>query len=107
MSVGGNLGRVNSFTGVNLGDLTGGAFRGPELLQGNNLICFALQAMRFATPDLVTGPGGLLTGLLSPVVAAVNNLASLASDLLGGLSCPPLRTFDKTVFDRFPGATGL
>lgn len=107
LSVGGNTGRVNTFTGVNLGQLTGGVFNAATLLQGNNAICFTLQTARFATPDLLVGPGGLLAGILSPVLEAVNGLAGTIGRLLGGLGCPQFRTYDKSVFDIFPGRRGV
>ena len=106
VAVGGNTGRVNTFTGVNLGLLTGGVFNGATLLQNNNLICFLLQTARFATPDLITGPG-ILPNLLAPVVAAVNNLVGTLTGTLNLFSCPNLRTFDKSVFDIFPGRSGI
>lgn len=106
ISVGGNIGRVNTFTGVNLGDLTGGAFNAASLSQGNNLVCFILQALRFATPDLVSGPGGLLTSILSPVSTAINGLVGITNGLLSGLTCPQLSTYDRSAFDYWPGASG-
>lgn len=38
--VGGNTGKTNTFTGVDVSDLTGGAFNSKTLLEGNNLGCF-------------------------------------------------------------------
>lgn len=36
-SIGGNTGTVNSFTGVDLGDTTGGVYNAQTLFEGNNL----------------------------------------------------------------------
>jgi len=44
IQIGGNTGTVNSSTGVNPGDITGGVFNTATLLQDNNLVCFAFQA---------------------------------------------------------------
>jgi hypothetical protein len=41
-SIGGNTGTVDSFTGVDLADLTGGVFNAETLLKDNNLFCFAM-----------------------------------------------------------------
>ena len=61
--IGGNTGKPNTFTGVNIADLTGGVFNAETLLEGNNLMCYGLQlavhrqrrhpevAMRRALPD--------------------------------------------------------
>lgn len=47
-SIGGNTGKVNSFTGVNLKDPVDGLLNVPNLLQGNNLLCFVLEIVNFA-----------------------------------------------------------
>jgi hypothetical protein len=41
-SIGGNTGTVDTFTGVDVADLTGGVFNVATLLDGNNLFCFAM-----------------------------------------------------------------
>ena len=41
-SVGGNTGTVDSFTGVDLANLTGGVLNAASLLEDNNLFCFAM-----------------------------------------------------------------
>lgn len=51
--IGGNTGRVNSFVGVDPGDLTGGVFNAQNLLQGNKIACFLFQAVRLAIPAAV------------------------------------------------------
>jgi hypothetical protein len=63
--IGGNTGAVNSFVGLEAGDLTGGLFNSATLLQGNNLMCFALQVAKTSIPDILKlNNGGLLDGLL-------------------------------------------
>lgn len=42
LSVGGNLGKPNSFVGIALEDLTGSVFNATSLTEGNNLACFAM-----------------------------------------------------------------
>jgi hypothetical protein len=41
-NIGGNLGTVNSFAGVDLENLTGGVINESMLLEDNNLICVSL-----------------------------------------------------------------
>jgi hypothetical protein len=41
-SVGGNTGTVDTFTGVDIADLTGGVLNAATLLESNNLFCFAM-----------------------------------------------------------------
>jgi hypothetical protein len=41
-SIGGNTGKVDSFTGLHIADLTGGILNAQSLLKDNNLFCFAM-----------------------------------------------------------------
>lgn len=50
-SIGGNMGEVNSFTGVDLADLTGGLLNIPMLLEDNNLMCFVFQLLKTLAPN--------------------------------------------------------
>ena len=40
LDVGGNTNGVNTFAGLDLGNLTGGVINGQNLLQGDNFACF-------------------------------------------------------------------
>lgn len=52
LSIGGNTGKVNTFTGVDPSALTKGVFNGATLTQGNNLECFIFQLIvRFSLPS--------------------------------------------------------
>jgi hypothetical protein len=100
--IGGNTGTVNSFTGVDLGNLTGGVFNAETLLEGNNLSCFFLQATQAGLSDA-----------LFPLIQPVGQLLDLLSKNLGpqieGLNCPQLAEFNNEAFtammSQFPGAT--
>ncbi|OTA22672.1 hypothetical protein BTJ68_12763 [Hortaea werneckii EXF-2000] len=89
LDVGGNLGTTDSFTGVDITDLTGGIFNAADLLKGNNLGCFAYQLSTTAKPDL-------LLGLLDPVT-------DLVGDVVSQLSCPKLNQVDEDLLKQFPG----
>ncbi|CAE6465615.1 unnamed protein product [Rhizoctonia solani] len=82
-SVGGNTGKPDSFTGVNVEDLTGGVFNAKNLLEGKNLICFALQAYPAATPSA-------LSKIISPIVSS--------------LGCPVMKQYNATALEVYPGA---
>jgi hypothetical protein len=84
-SVGGNTGTVNTFTGLDLGNLTGGVYNLENLLKGNNLICFAMEVLKTGSPGslstlytLISGPLGMITN-------------ALAAPLLS-LACPELKS---------------
>lgn len=95
--VGGNTGTVNSFTGVDLSDLTNGTFDAVTLLQGNNLACFVLQFLQVGIPTA-------LAGVLSDVTSVVNWVLAQLSPIIGRLACPQLEAFESGLFAPFPGA---
>jgi hypothetical protein len=104
-SIGGNTGTVNSFTGVDVGDLTGGIFNAETLLEGSNLMCFVFEAVKTLAPNF-----------LSTIFSVLEVPLELITDTLGsallGLSCPALtdltiggQSFEKGIVKMFPGAS--
>lgn len=94
---GGNTGKVNSFVGADLGDLTGGVLNGASILEGNNLSCFLLQATQAGLVD-----AGF--PLLEPIGKTLDFLSSNLGPQLQGLNCPQLKSFNNEVFRELPGA---
>jgi hypothetical protein len=90
LDVGGNTGKVNTFTGVDINNLTGGVYNTQTLLQGNNLMCFAYQFAQQGQSDLINN-------LLATVAGGATLKALLA------LGCPQLQNVDETVLKQFPG----
>lgn len=84
-NVGGNTGTVNSFTGLDLSNITGGVFNIETLLEGNNLLCFAFQVLRFVAPNSLSG---LFTTITAPLELITNALAQPILDL----ECPALES---------------
>lgn len=97
--LGGNTGEPNTFTGVNIADLTGGVFNAETILEGNNAMCLAFQAVNVAAPDI-------LKGLLGNVLLAVQKLTEVLTPIIQELGCPQLAKYDTTAFGKFPGAAG-
>lgn len=95
---GGNTGTVNSFAGVDVTDLTGGAFNLADLAQGNNAVCFFLQATLSATPDIVNH-------LLGSVGSVLGWLTQQLGPISRKYSCPQLSSFNNNLFNQFPGAS--
>lgn len=91
LSIGGNTGTTNSFTGVDIADLTGGVFNAGSLLQGNNLACYVYQLSAQAKPDILLG--------------ALNGLTSAIGNVIGALACPRLQKIDAESLKQFPGYT--
>ncbi|KAJ9604843.1 hypothetical protein H2200_010958 [Cladophialophora chaetospira] len=81
-SIGGNTGTVNSFTPVNLTDLSGGLLDAGTLLKGNNLLCFAFQIVKTVSPDS-------LSPLYSTLAVPLKLLTDALGSALGPLTCPP------------------
>lgn len=100
LDVGGNTGKVSTFTGVDISNLTGGVYNAQNLLTGNNAQCFAYQAAQQAAPDI-------LKGLFSNTAAALSKLNDAISTVLSELSCPQLKSIDESQFSEYPGYTKL
>ncbi|KAI1291652.1 Chloroperoxidase [Xylaria venustula] len=105
LSIGGNQGEVNTFAGIDIANLTGGVLNAATLLEGNNLICFALTALKTFVPSSVT----------STVFASLAPILKLLDEVL----LPPLQALECPAFvdlslggedlwsallDRYPGA---
>ena len=96
LSIGGNTGTVNSFTGVDPSDLTKGVFDAATLTQGNKLECFIFQLIQAEAPGLLTHVYEDVTAALQPLVANINSN-------LKGLSCPQLTSIDNSQYAKYPG----
>ncbi|GKT54633.1 oxidase [Colletotrichum tofieldiae] len=103
-SIGGNMGEVNSFAGVDLGDLTGGVLSLTKLLQGNNLLCFVFEVLKTASPNS-----------LSTIFSIIQKPLSMITDTLGvamlNLACPAFKdmtvggkSLDEGLKAQYPGA---
>lgn len=104
-SIGGNLGKVNSFAGVNMGDFTGGVLNSASLLEGNNLICFSLEVIKTFAPNSLS----TLFKTLTVPLKLINN--ALLDPILD-LSCPVWADlsangtdFMTYLVDTYPGAS--
>ena len=97
INFGGNTGKVNTFSGVDTGNLTNGVFTSSSLLKGNNLACFFLQASQ---QGLVDAAYPLLEPIGELMAFFDKNLGPLTSKL----ACPQLKSFNNELFDKYPGA---
>jgi len=101
LSVGGNTGAPNTFTGIDPQNLTYGVYNAQTLLQGNNgICCFGLEASLQEAPDF-------LSGLYSDVNPAMDALGTAIDQATNGLGCPKLNAIDKAQFGEFPGYSRL
>lgn len=103
-NIGGNTGTVNSFAGVDLTDVLGGVLNAGQLLEGNNLLCFALEVVKLASPNYLSN----LYSLLAVPLSLVNDI--LAVPILS-LACPQWKDltmggepFMDALTAKYPGA---
>jgi len=98
LNIGGNTGKVNSFAGVDIKDLTGGVFNAAMLLKPNNLECFVMQIIMAAAPDV-------LGSQFTDVKKALTPLSDKLRQLLANKSCPKLQKYNQKLFAKYPGYT--
>lgn len=93
---GGNTGKKNSFTPLNLTAFTSGVYNSANLLQGNNLQCFIFQALQGEMPDV-------LDNVIPNVASVIAPFSKTLSGIINGLSCPALSSVDNSQFNIYPG----
>ncbi|KAJ5548959.1 hypothetical protein N7513_006193 [Penicillium frequentans] len=103
-SIGGNTGTVNSFTGIDPADLTGGVLNLTTLLEGNNLLCFVFEVLKFGSPNA-------LDGLYKTIAEPLEWVTNLLAVPLLNLTCPAFedlqiggKPFWEALQNDFPGA---
>ncbi|KAI1362205.1 hypothetical protein F5Y08DRAFT_341849 [Xylaria arbuscula] len=90
--------KTNTFTPINVSDLTGGIFNTTDLLKSNNLLYFVLQAIQAATPDVV---GTIFTD----VKKALSPLTDKIQHLLADKTCLQPEKHNTKLFEKYPGYT--
>lgn len=98
LSFGGNTNGVDSFTGVDIGDLTGGLFNFANLLDPNSLGCLIFQITLAAAPDV-------LGSTYTDVRKALTPLSDKVMQLISNAECPQLQQYNSELFDKYPGYT--
>jgi hypothetical protein len=84
-SAGGNTGKVSSFVGIDITNLTGGILNAGNLLQSNNAICFALELLIEFSPSL-------LHSLYSTITVPLQSITNTIGLTITSLNCPQLVT---------------
>ncbi|KAJ5918280.1 hypothetical protein N7454_010655 [Penicillium verhagenii] len=103
-SIGGNTGTVNSFAGVDPADLTGGVLNLAGLLEGNNLLCFVFEVLKFGSPNA-------LDGIYKTIAEPLEWVTNLLAVPLLNLTCPAFedlqiggKPFWEALQNDYPGA---
>ncbi|KAG9966458.1 Cloroperoxidase, partial [Aureobasidium melanogenum] len=104
-SIGGNLGTVDSFAGLDLEDITGGVLNATSLLEENNLVCFVLEIVKTFSPNS-------LSSLFKTLEVPLKLVTDAVLDPLLSLNCPAFKdmTMDGTdllsgLLGKYPGAS--
>jgi len=97
LDIGGNTGTINSFTGVNITDLTAGLYNA-KTFTPQNAMCLAFESTLQEAPDVLEG---VFTNLTTPL-AMLNKAVSSAEAAMGG-GCPKLTKIDNSQFNIYPG----
>ncbi|GAM43054.1 hypothetical protein TCE0_044r17560 [Talaromyces pinophilus] len=97
LNIGGNLGAVNTFAGVDISNLTGGVLNAANLLKDNNLLCFVFEIVKTVSPNA-------LTNLYSTIAAPLELATNLVATTLLNLSCP---AFEDMTYNGEPLWEGL
>ncbi|KAG9494907.1 hypothetical protein J7337_013136 [Fusarium musae] len=104
-NIGGNMGEVNSYAGVDVSNITGGVLNLTKLLEGNNLLCFVFEIVKTVAPNS-----------LSTLFSIIATPLELITDALGSavlnLACPAFKDltvggtdFEDGIKKKFPGAS--
>lgn len=97
-SVGGNMGEVDTFAGLNMDDITGGVLNAASLLEGNNLLCFSMEVVKTFAPNA-------LATLFKSLETVIDLLDDAIADPLINLSCPAFKDMTMGGADLFSGLT--
>ncbi|KAH0280839.1 Cloroperoxidase, partial [Aureobasidium melanogenum] len=98
-SIGGNLGTVDSFAGLDLEDITGGVLNATSLLEENNLVCFVLEIVKTFSPDS-------LSSLFKTLEVPLKLVTDAVLDSLLSLNCPAFKDMTMDGTDLLSGLLG-
>lgn len=93
---GGNTNGVNTYTGIDIADFTGGVYNAQNIFKGDNFGCLFFQFLQEGVPTQ-------LQGGVNDVGAATSLLNQYIPSYFKKLQCPQLGKFDGSVFQPYTG----
>ncbi|KAK7443760.1 hypothetical protein VKT23_015543 [Stygiomarasmius scandens] len=99
LSIGGNTGKVNSFTPLDIGNLTGGVYSAQRLTDPDIFVCYMFQLISNVLPDLIKTPVLDILGIVGRLVG------QFILPHYSPQGCPAL-TLDTSKFGIYPGRQG-
>ncbi|KAI9710625.1 MAG: hypothetical protein M1812_007390 [Candelaria pacifica] len=104
ISMGGNTGGPNTFTGIDIGDLSGGVYNSKNILDGQNFACFQYRLVQEATNSQLNNPAGeRLLSLGSTLGQAIDNVYGQLTGPKGTAGCPTANIKDLGTYSQFCG----
>jgi hypothetical protein len=92
VAIGGNTGTVNSFTGVDLADITGGAYHTSDLLNPQKFVCYFYQIILAGVPDVLRSR--FAGAVLGTALSLLSNQLAPFIDPQCAKICKPYGLFD-------------
>ena len=87
LSVGGNTGKVNTFTGVDLANITGGVYQTSDLTDPKKFVCYLYELSLAIVPDFLRSEalGDALGGALNLLQTKISPLVDPSCAKIGEL----------------------
>lgn len=79
LGIGGNVNGTNTYAGINPSDIVGSGLTSAELLEGNNLLCFAFQTLKLGSPNSLSS----LYATVAPVLELLTKVVDTSMLSLG------------------------
>jgi len=98
LSIGGNTGTKNSYASIDIANLTESVYGISTLTEGNNLLCFGLDAAQTSIPDF-------LGSTFVDIDAASKPLTDQILLLLEKYACPQVTPMNTHIYQSYPGYT--
>lgn len=95
LKFGGNAGTPNSFVGLDVANLSSGAYNAQDLFKADNLACFSFNVLQQGIPSFVD----VTLNALAPVTDLINKYVSPIIPV----DCPQINNQSTGVFEHFPG----
>ena len=75
LKFGGNLGAPNTFTGLDVSNLTGGVYNAQDLFKSDNLACFSFSILQQGIPNFLS----TALNALAPATDFINKVCPVSS----------------------------
>ncbi|KAI9798241.1 MAG: hypothetical protein M1835_002727 [Candelina submexicana] len=102
--MGGNTGGPNTFTGIDIGNMTGGVFNSENLQDWNNFACFQYRLLQEALNSQLNNPAGAgLLSLGSTLGQAIDNVYGQLLGPEGTDGCLTANVKDDRTYSQYCG----